>query len=243
MTTDPYADFADRYQGPGDPMRDEARVTFFRTLFEKRGVRTALDCACGTGEDLIRVHSLGVSVQGSDVSRAMLDQARKRLAEYGLSIPLRQGDFRNLSGSFDAVLCMTTSLPHLLDETDILQALRSMRNALNSNGILILTQGLTDKQYNDRLRFAPVINTPESSRIMVMDYFETEWEVHVLDLVHTRDKQNFKRASFRYKLLLRDDYDRLLADAGFTQRHFYGDWDFTPYDKSSSRRLIVVATR
>lgn len=241
MTKDPYTDFAARYQGPGDPLRDEARVAFFRTLFEKRGVKTALDCACGTGEDLVRVHSLGVHIEGSDVSKAMLQQARQRLASCDLDIPLTKADFRELSGSFDAVLCMTTSLPHLLDEKEILKALRSMHGVLNPGGILVLTQGLTDKQYNDRLRFAPIINTPESSRIMVMDYFETEWEVHVLDLIHTQDEQDFKRSSFRYKLLLQDDYDRLLADAGFKQREFYGDWDLEPYDKKSSRRLIVVA--
>jgi len=241
MMKDPYTEFAERYQGRGDPLRDETRLTFFRTLFEKHSVKTALDCACGTGEDLVRLHSLGIDVQGSDVSQAMLEQSRKRLVSHALEIPLRKADFRNLSGTFDAVLCMTTSLPHLLDEQEIVKALRSMRGALNPGGILILTQGLTDKQYDDRLRFAPIFNTPESSRIMVMDYFETEWEVHVLDLIHTQDKQEFKRSSFRYKLLLRDDYDKLLAAAGFGQREFYGDWDLKPYDKKSSRRLIVAA--
>ena len=43
-----------------------------------------------------------------------------------------------------------------------------------------------------------------------------------------------------YRIILDDDYRRLLANAGFEHIQVYGDYDRSPYSKES-RRLIVVA--
>ena len=75
--SDPYEDFADRYDWMN--LQDPVRKEFFRQLFEKHSVSDVLDCACGTGTDLIMFHSLGREVVGSDLSNAMLRQAQKRL--------------------------------------------------------------------------------------------------------------------------------------------------------------------
>ena len=63
---DPFETFAAIY----DKMpRDEPRIAgFFRTLIEKHSVRSVLDCACGTGSDLVTLHSLCPHVSGSDIS-------------------------------------------------------------------------------------------------------------------------------------------------------------------------------
>ena len=44
-------------------------------------------------------------------------------------------------------------------------------------------------------------------------------------------------------VLLRDDQERLLIEAGFSSVEFYGDYDFSEYDKGSSLRLIAVAQK
>ena len=243
MPEDPFEEFAEYY----DRMVHEEpeRVEFFRTLFEKNGVKSVLDCACGTGGDLIMVHALGLHVFGSDISEAMLTQARKKLSNYQIDIPLACVDFRELpqhfEERFDVVLCLTTSLPQLLEEREILRAIKSMRDVLKPNGILILTQGLTDEQLASRVRFAPAINDPGFSRIMVVDYYDEEYDVNVLDLIHTQEESEFKVYSIRYRILLQDDYERLLRQAGYSQTEYYGDWSFKPYDKRDSELLIVVA--
>lgn len=86
-------------------------------------------------------------MSGSDYSESMLQMAKKNLSEHRMNVPLRQCDFRYLEqafgGSFDAIVCLTTSLPHLHTDEDLITALRSMRNRLNKNGLLVLTQGTT----------------------------------------------------------------------------------------------------
>jgi glycine/sarcosine N-methyltransferase len=98
MPEDPYKDFAERYDlmKLKNPDRDE----FFRNLFEKHNVKTVLDCACGTGHELILFHSFGCHVQGSDFSDSMLEQARKNLSESNLEIPLKRIDFCYLDKHF-----------------------------------------------------------------------------------------------------------------------------------------------
>ena len=93
MTADPYKDFAERYDWMklDNPDRDE----FFGELFEKHNVNSVLDCACGTGHELILFSSFGCKVQGSDISDSMLEQAKDNLSKADLNIPLKKIDFRH----------------------------------------------------------------------------------------------------------------------------------------------------
>ena len=242
---DAYSDFADRYDlffGPFGE-HDPAIVDFFRRLFAQHDVRSVLDCACGTGQDLHLFHSLGVEVVGSDVSEAMLAQARKNLAAAGVPVPLHRVDYRELpehfTERFDAVACLSTSIAHTLDESNILRAFQSMRGVLRDGGILIVTQGTSDRQWAEKPRFMLAVSDHDFSRLFVIDYLgERSARYNVLDITHTADRQELRHWSTEYSSLpLRDDQERLLKAAGFMSVDFYGDYDFAPYSKESSRRI------
>lgn len=247
MVEDQYEDFAQRYDmffdkfGQHDPVYAE----FFRSLFAQNQVQRVLDCACGTGQDLHLFHSLGCQTYGSDISEAMLAQAQKNLSACGIDVPLKKADFRELPRhfdiQFDAVVCLSTSLPHLLEEVEVIRALTSMREVLRDGGILVLSQGMCDKQIRERLRFIPVINKRDFSRIFVMEYLDETLRINVLDLIHSENEQDFNVCSFEYRVILQDDYERMLTQVGYRDAQYYGSYDFDPYDKERSNRLIVVA--
>ncbi len=249
MIQDPYKDFAQRYNlffdkfGQYDPLY----MAFFRSLFVENQVQRVLDCACGIGRDLPLFHSLGCQVYGSDISEAMLTQAQKNLSACDYDIPLKKADFRELprhfDRQFDAVVCLSTSLPHLLEETEVIRALTSMREVLRDGGSLVLSQGMCDRQLKERPRFIPVINTRDFSRVFAIEYFDETLRINVLDLFHSENEQDFKVCSFEYRIILQDDYERLLTQAGYSERQYYGDYRFDPYDKERSNRLLVVARR
>lgn len=249
IANDAYREFARSYQRffAGFGVHDPAYVGFFRTLFELHGVRRVLDCACGIGQDMHLFHALGCEVYGSDISAAMLAEARRNLTAVGLKLPLTQADFRELPAHFDehfdCVACLSTSLPHLLEDAELLRALGSMRAVLREGGVLILTQGMCDRQLRERPRFIPVIQTRDFSRVFVIDYGTETMTIHALDLAHEERRQDFQTYDFTYRILLRDDYDRLLSAAGYGERWFYGSYGLEPYDKERSNRLIVVAQR
>jgi ubiquinone/menaquinone biosynthesis C-methylase UbiE len=70
LVPDAYESFASRYDlffGKLEEL-DPLITAFYRKLFIDNEVHSVLDCACGTGRDLILFHSLGCEVVGSDIS-------------------------------------------------------------------------------------------------------------------------------------------------------------------------------
>ena len=88
MGNDPYRDWADRYDLFPEDRSEE--TGFFEKLFSENRVRRVLDCACGTGNELLIFDALGCDVVGSDISDSMLTHARERIDESGAQIPLRK---------------------------------------------------------------------------------------------------------------------------------------------------------
>ena len=216
---------------------------FFEKLFKNHNVNSILDCACGTGQHLHMFSEMGLYVTGSDYSKSMLEVASKNLKNYDKEIPLLQCDFRYLekkhSNKFDAVVCLTTALPHLHTDEDLIIALKSMKNRLNDNGILILTQGTT--HFTLKLpSIQVIINRHDFSRIFVTDYDNKFQTIHVLDLFHSENRLENNQYDIVYRLLLDDDYRQLLSKAGFGNIRIYGDYFLNEYTKNS-KRLIVVA--
>ena len=73
-----------------------------------------LDLGCGTGRHLADFAARGWQVTGVDLSEPMLERASEKLRERGLSGRLFRADLLDLSflpaGSFDAVICMFSTL-------------------------------------------------------------------------------------------------------------------------------------
>ena len=245
MTKDTYTTFAERY----DWMKEEnpAWKKFFQELFAEHGVSTVLDCACGTARDLITLRTMGFQVFGSDISEPMLAQARKNVSEAKLDIPLQKGDYRELpelcDTQFDAVVCLANSINAPLEDEETLKALRSMRAVLRDGGILVFSQGQSDASMRNPPRFVPVVNNRDVTRFFDIEYSEHVETVHIFDFIHTEDVTDYKHECARFRIRLQDSWIQMLKESGFAQMEFFGDWDASPYNKESSRRLIGVATK
>jgi SAM-dependent methyltransferase len=248
MDIDLYKDFANRYDlfygkfGTYDPLIKK----FYQKLFTDNQIHRVLDCACGTGRDLYLFHLLGCETVGSDISDSMLAQARTNLSQCGVEIPLYKVDYRilpeNFEQRFDVVVCLSSSILHMPNEKEVLLAFRSMHEVLRENGILVLTSGTSDYQWNKKPRFIPAVNTNDFSRLFVIDYFGKGARYNIIDLFHSEEKTDFKVWSVDYThVLLRDDHERLLNASGFKKREFYRNYHFDPYDKEKSGLLIAVA--
>jgi glycine/sarcosine N-methyltransferase len=245
MSSDAYENFADRYDWM--KLKNPAREEFFRRIFSEHGVTRVLDCSCGTGQDLIMFHSLGCEVAGSDLSPAMLDQAKKNLDGAGLDITIQKTDFReleaNFDSSFDAVVCLSSSINEILEDAEALRALRSMKSVLRPGGILVFDQGLSDAVIKERPAFDPIVNNRDFSRLFTMGYTEEFMTVNIFDFIHTEDRYDFRKSSVCLRIRLQDDWKQLIREAGYEKAGFFGDWNLAHYDTAVSRRLIAVARK
>ena len=99
-----------------------------------------------------------------------------------------KADFRDLRAGFDrdfdAVVCLSSSILEMPDEAEVLKALSSVRQLLAEDGVLVLSQGTTDKQWNERPRFILAVNRDDFSRLFVIDYDDGGARYNVLDILH-----------------------------------------------------------
>jgi len=243
LLKDPYIGFAKRYDWMKGQNPD--RDLFFRKLFKTHNISKVLDCACGTGHDLILFHSFGCDVYGSDLSDAMLSQARKNISETKIDIPVQKADYRDLEkhydSPFDAVVCLSNAINESIGDTEIIRALCSMKAVLRTGGILVIDQGQSDASMENPPRFAPIVNTRDCLRLFVMDYAGDVMKVDIFDFTHTESFFDFNHTHVQVQIRLKADWDRILDKAGFTRIEYFGDWSFTQYDKEKSKRLIAVA--
>jgi 2-polyprenyl-3-methyl-5-hydroxy-6-metoxy-1,4-benzoquinol methylase len=102
-----------------------------------------LDCACGIGTQAIGLAMLGFCVEGSDLSPAAIDRARRETTMRGLKAEFRVDDMRSLSTapihSYDALIAMDNALPHLESDEDIKKALVAMRTRLRRGGVALVS--------------------------------------------------------------------------------------------------------
>jgi len=123
----------------------EPEIEFFSRLFREHvpfPVEQILEPACGAGRFLVALPRHGYRMTGYDASPAMLDYARKRVAEAGtagaVTLVRAQMETAVFPREFDAALNSINSLGYLLDDDDIVSHFRLTGEALKPGGIYIV---------------------------------------------------------------------------------------------------------
>lgn len=100
-----------------------------------------LDCACGIGTQAIGLASLGYPVTASDISDGEIAEAKERAAKNHVKIRFEHADFRALSETFseqfDIVICMDNALPHMLSNSALEAATKSITNQIVIGGMFV----------------------------------------------------------------------------------------------------------
>ncbi len=153
-----------------------AEGPFLAAVLQEAGAQAVLDAACGSGGHALWLAQQAYRVAGADVSPLMIDLARRKAAEARLDVPFvvadladlppwppslpGKGEFgspplrgEGLGEGFDAVLCLGNSLPHLLTQADLVDALRGMADVLRPGGTLVLQNLNYDLRWQRRPRW------------------------------------------------------------------------------------------
>lgn len=104
--------------------------------------RTILDAACGTGKYWSMLLDKGLSVQGTDQSQQMLQQAHAKFPD----VPVEHIGLQELafSDAFDAVMCMDAMEMVFPEDWPIV--LGNFRQALHENGLLYFTVEIESRE-------------------------------------------------------------------------------------------------
>lgn len=194
----------------------------------KHEVVTVLDCACGTGLQVIPLAREGFDVVGSDLSQEMLEACREKCRAADVVLPLIQSDIcdlrRTVRQTFDAVVCMGNVLPHFLAESEVREAVANMYAVLNDGGLLVIEMRNYDVLYANRTRFVPFrINAEEDGRrvsvVYVFDYLDEGYlRANVLFIIQEADGNvHLESESVDYRPILGRELRQMLEAVGFTE--------------------------
>ncbi len=193
--------------------RAAAESDLFIRVLHEHGARCVLDVATGTGFHSIRLVEAGFDVTSADGSLHMLARAFENAKAHDYILRTIQADWRWLTrdvfSTYDAVICLGNSFPHLFTQHDRRRALAEFHAALEHDGVLVL----------DHRNYDAVLDR-SAGAVQWYDYGGRNVEVQPV-----RIDDELVRIQYRlpdgstYTLntcpIRRDETRRLLAEAGF----------------------------
>ena len=114
-----------------------AHLEYYLNLARARSGEV-LELACGSGQLIVPIASLGIATTGLDLSSKMLAAASRRAAEAGQRVELIEDDMRDfdLGRRFSLIFIARNSLLHLSTQADFASFFASVRRHLRPDGML-----------------------------------------------------------------------------------------------------------
>ena len=189
------------------------------------GSGRVLDCSCGIGTQAIGLALRGYSVRGTDLSPRSIQRARDEATRFGVEVDFDVADMRHLAselgGEVDVVISCDNSVPHLLHDAEIRQALTGMFARLVPGGLLVIGIRDYDAVLQERPRFTPPQMTEvdgERSVLFQLWDWADDGETYQLTMFISRQvgsEWGTTTHSSIYRALRRRELDRLAQEAGF----------------------------
>jgi SAM-dependent methyltransferase len=213
-----------------------------------------LDAACGTGMHALALAKLGYAVSGADLSAEMIEVAQSNAAAAGMDVCFEAVGFGDLApafgeGTFDALLCLGNSLPHLLTPSALRSALLDFANCLRPGGLLLIQNRNFDAVMAARQRWmAPQAFSDGSHEWVFMRFYDFEpdgsirFNMVTLKRPLAGEWQSTTTSTHLAPQLLQD-LNRALLETGFTNVWAYGNMKGEPFDAAVSSNLVLAATR
>lgn len=247
---DGFADY-DRF------IRWERRLAHELPLIERLlasvDAQRVLDAACGTGVHAVALAERGYEVVGADLSAGMIERARENAARAGIDGRFIVAGFGALAeeagGGFDALLCLGSSLPHVLTAEGLHTALADFGTALRPGGLLLVQNRNFDRVLVERARWmAPQSHREGEREWLFLRFYDFNADgtltFHVVTLTR-RGQEPWAQhdASTQLAPWQQAELARAVADEGFGDITLYGDMAGSDYDQAQSGNLVIAATR
>jgi glycine/sarcosine N-methyltransferase len=191
---------------------------------DRRPIRV-LDCACGIGTQALGLAMEGFDVTGCDVSKGAIQRACSEARKRGLQVPFSVADMVQLdeipNSSFDAVICIDNSLPHLETDERLLQAAQQAYGKLRPGGSFIGSIRDYDRFVIERPNIqGPSFYSDNGRRRIVFQIWdwmdERRYRFHLYITRSAESAWQTFHFTSTYRAVLRSELRNILQQAGFT---------------------------
>ncbi len=231
-------------------------LPFYLDLARAHG-RQLLELACGTGRLTLPLARHGFLITGVDLSAAMLEIARAKLAEepprVADRVRLLEGDMSDfrLGEQFDLAFIPFASFFHLLTDERRRACCECLRAHLRAEGVAVVDLVAPDRMARQAVGQPFVVKQttdPETGAVTVElnEKLALAPQAQRVTVRHTYVQTDAGGAERRYSFvqdyawLTEEQMGALLEAAAFTDLRVYGGYDHRPYDASSARMIFLA---
>lgn len=241
----PCASYADpRLAAVYDPLNPPGPDTAFYLALAGERPKSVLDVGCGTGRLACELAARGHRVTGADPAAAMLDIARARPGGAQVAWVEAGAAALSLTARFDLIVMTGHVFQVLLDDSAVRAALANLRRHLALGGRLAFeTRNPAVREWET---WTPA-ETREEIAVPGLGTVEVHYDIGPVDGELVTYETHFRFAAGDVavapsvlRFMPRERLAGFLAEAGFADVVWYGDWDRSP-PSDASPEIIVVA--
>jgi SAM-dependent methyltransferase len=196
-----------------------------------------LDLACGKGRHARFLSENNLNVLGVDLSENSITQAKKLEAE---NLKFSVQDMREsfCEAKFDAIFNLFTSFGYFDSQEDNLKVLKSIHLMLKEKGVLVIDFMNAHKVVENLVK--KEVKTEDDIEFRITRHYDGE---HIFkNIVFDVDQKEHEYTEL-VQALYKEDFEKLLTEAGFRITETFGDFMLNPFEKESSNRLIIIAKK
>ncbi|MBY0353559.1 class I SAM-dependent methyltransferase [Candidatus Babeliales bacterium] len=228
----------------------DSKNNLIETILKKHGVKTVLDLTCGTGSQVFWLAKRGYKVTGSDISPALLAQAREKAQQEKLDVTLLEGDMRTVKvGAFDAVITIFNAVGHLT-KADFEKAMQNIHSNLNDGGLYVFDifnlASMTDQVVDDLTMDAQ--KTINGIKIHHVQYSKIDRETGRLTsydsftLQERSGKPQVLTGEFTLQIYTAQELTEMLARSGFKVLEQCG-LDGSTFSDQKTTNILTIAQK
>jgi SAM-dependent methyltransferase len=190
------------------------------------GSQTILDVSCGIGTQAIGLAKRGFIVTASDLSAGAIARAKAEARQRTVEIDFSVCDMRvahdDHHRQFDVVISCDNSITHLLDDHDLLRALRQMYDCTRPGGGCLLTVRDYDREERGTGLIKPYgVREESEKRYVIFQVWDFADDLYDLAMYFVVDDQSSSEIvthvlRTRYNAIGTDRLLSLMCEAGFT---------------------------
>ncbi|WP_119302486.1 class I SAM-dependent methyltransferase [Dongia deserti] len=209
--------------------------------------KTILDMGSGTGRLAVALAECGHRVTGADPSAGMMKVARSRPGTARVNWVDSDAAHLSLEQRFDLIIMTGHVFQVFLEDDAVSATLRTLRRHLAPGGALAFeTRNPLVEEWREWIpsRSRETVQVPGIGKIEVHNdiaaaegalvTYETHFRFAPDDIVVTRDTLRFMSQA---------ELAAFLANAGFTELTWFGDWDRSPITPQSPEIIVLAGSR
>ena len=216
--------------------KTEQLVNGILKVLDDFGIKSGnlLDLYCGNGRVSIYMAKKGFRAVGVDISKAFLEDARRKAKEHGVSrlVTFLEGDVRKLkevvgtvSKPFDVVVNVWTSIGFYKQEDD-LSVFKQARQLSRKNAILFIAETMHTERLS--LMFTPTSYTELDDMVILENrkYDPTTAQINSSWIFYSKRGENLEfidKTEIAHHVYSLSELDSLLKRAGWETVAFYGN--------------------